>query len=145
MLSLADNFIKFLAGHSDLLGGAIVCKSKEIRLDVKKQRNTFGNVMGNLEAWLLLRSLRTLKIRVLAQSETACEVAAWLEKQLVEKTEHGTFIKHVWHPSLPSSESYELCKKQMKAAPGIMSLELHTSEIAAAVVKQFKVYVCSIL
>ncbi|KAF8592776.1 cystathionine gamma-synthase [Ramaria rubella] len=69
---------KYLGGHSDLLSGVLVVPTKEEWLELWEVRTYFGNTMGSLESWLLLRSMRTLHLRITRQSETATALAAWL-------------------------------------------------------------------
>ena len=95
--------------------------------------------MGNLEAYLLLRSLRTLQVRVLHQSQTAEVVAKWLQSQIGNEETNMQVIR-VHYPNLePFSEqdttekkklsNYEICQKQMNGkGPGILSFELKTVE-----------------
>eukprot|EP01114_Cavostelium_apophysatum_P019556 TRINITY_DN633_c0_g1_i4.p1 TRINITY_DN633_c0_g1~~TRINITY_DN633_c0_g1_i4.p1 ORF type:complete len:424 (-),score=117.24 TRINITY_DN633_c0_g1_i4:1-1272(-) len=113
---------KYLGGHSDLLGGALITKNLSFLRKLHSQRLNLGSPLGSLECWLLLRSLRTLKMRVQKQSKNAKKVAIFLSK-------HPKVTK-VWHPSLESHPSYELCKKQMKMPPSCFSFELATPEKA---------------
>ncbi|KAH8552179.1 cystathionine gamma-synthase [Umbelopsis sp. PMI_123] len=69
---------KYFAGHSDALGGLLVVKSEKEAESLLRDRNVIGSVLGSLEAWLILRSLRTLKVRVLHQSQTTNSLVAWL-------------------------------------------------------------------
>jgi len=69
---------KYLGGHSDLLGGVLVVKTVEEWKQLLYTRTQCGNVIGSLEAWLLLRSLRTLHLRVPRQSQTGTALAQWL-------------------------------------------------------------------
>jgi len=69
---------KYMGGHSDLLGGVLIAKSAEEWQELRNDRTYLGNMMGSLEAWLLLRSLRTLHIRVPHQSNTATALVKWL-------------------------------------------------------------------
>lgn len=69
---------KYFGGHSDLLAGVLLFKTKEEADKVRNDRTYLGSNIGNMEAWLLLRSVRTLKVRVLQQSKTATELVAWL-------------------------------------------------------------------
>ncbi|KIK65365.1 hypothetical protein GYMLUDRAFT_349168 [Collybiopsis luxurians FD-317 M1] len=71
---------KYLGGHSDLLAGVLVLKSQEEWQSLHEDRTYMGNVMGNLESWLLLRSLRTFHLRITRQSATAGELVQWLNK-----------------------------------------------------------------
>lgn len=71
---------KYFGGHSDLLAGVLIVKSDEEWKKLWNNRTYIGNVMGSLESWLLLRSLRTLHLRVIRQSQTATALAEWLNK-----------------------------------------------------------------
>ncbi|KAJ3368450.1 hypothetical protein GGF31_006411 [Allomyces arbusculus] len=70
---------KYLGGHSDLLGGTVVARSRAVAETLRRERTFLGAVPGNLEAWLLLRSLRTVHLRVPAQAKTATQLATWLQ------------------------------------------------------------------
>lgn len=83
---------KFLGGHSDLLGGVILTRNAGICEGLRSQRTIMGNVMGALESWLLIRSLRTLKIRVWAQSESAFRIAKFLSACSCVQTVHHCSI-----------------------------------------------------
>ncbi|RKP04410.1 pyridoxal phosphate-dependent transferase, partial [Thamnocephalis sphaerospora] len=69
---------KYFGGHSDLLGGLLLTNEQSSADKLYKDRGVLGNMMGSLESWLLLRSLRTLEVRVLRQSATATALATWL-------------------------------------------------------------------
>jgi cystathionine beta-lyase/cystathionine gamma-synthase len=69
---------KFYGGHCDLLGGILVARNIETAEILKIQRRTLGNVMGSLESWLLLRSLRSFHVRIMKQSENAEIIVSWL-------------------------------------------------------------------
>ncbi|KAI9366900.1 pyridoxal phosphate-dependent transferase [Zopfochytrium polystomum] len=144
---------KFLGGHSDLLGGVLVVKDKATRNQLLQQRNAIGNVMGNMEAWLLLRSLRTLEIRVTKQSESATFLAAWLASKT--PTPHPTkpnveiqppppgVVHRVWHAtlSLPSPGDVGPAKASSTDPPallrrwgargsGVLSISFETPKLA---------------
>lgn len=112
---------KFLGGHSDLLGGVICTRSVSDYEKLKIDRTNMGCVMGNMEAWLLLRSLRTLKVRVMQQSQTAAFLSHWL----ISKTEPCLdIIAKVWHASLPDHPGHEAAKRQGKGWSGVLSIEV---------------------
>lgn len=71
---------KYFGGHSDLLCGVLITKTREEWYPLWNDRTYIGNTPGNLESWLLLRSLRTLHLRVPRQSENATALAGWLAK-----------------------------------------------------------------
>ena len=81
-----------------------------------------GNVSGNLESWLLLRSLRTLELRVRQQCTTSERLAAWLES-----APNKPFIARVWHLSRPSHPEHALAKRQMNLYGAMMSIEVTLS------------------
>ncbi|KAF8631531.1 hypothetical protein AX15_002289 [Amanita polypyramis BW_CC] len=97
---------KYLGGHSDLLSGILVVKIMEEWKELFHNRTYMGSMMGSLEAWLLLRSLRTLHLRVPRQSATASALASWLNQ--IANTPSGQsydgvpggMISKVWHTSL---------------------------------------------
>ncbi|KAL1944242.1 hypothetical protein VTO73DRAFT_3427 [Trametes versicolor] len=94
---------KYFGGHSDLLCGVLVAPTLEKWKELWYIRTFLGNMMGSLESWLLLRSLRTLHLRVPRQSENAYELAQWLSKAAGGKSSDGIpagIIEKVWHSSL---------------------------------------------
>jgi len=113
---------KYLGGHSDLLGGVLLCKDEERAKKLRSERTLWGAVMGNLETFLLLRSIRTLSVRVERQVQTAEIVAKWLHSH--------PQVKQVWHPALPSHPSHQLAKQQLKFMPATFSFATKTKEQA---------------
>lgn len=111
---------KYLAGHSDALGGVLVTGNRRLACLLREQREILGAVPGSLETWLTLRSLRTLALRVERQSDTAAEIARWLEPR----------VARVWHPSLSSHPGFELGRRQMRGGGGLLSFELDDAEKA---------------
>ncbi|KAI0307345.1 cystathionine gamma-synthase [Multifurca ochricompacta] len=101
---------KYFGGHSDLLGGVLVVKTLEEWGKLWMDRIALGGVMGSLESWLLLRSLRTLHLRIPRQSSNATVLAQWLNR--IASTPKGQsfdgvaggMIKKVWHSSLQSED-----------------------------------------
>ncbi|OSD04341.1 cystathionine gamma-synthase [Trametes coccinea BRFM310] len=94
---------KYFGGHSDLLCGVLVAPTREKWNELGHIRTFLGNMMGSLEAWLLLRSLRTLHLRVPRQSENAYGLAQWLSKATGGKAYDGIpagIVAKVWHSSL---------------------------------------------
>ncbi|KAF9482495.1 cystathionine gamma-synthase [Pholiota conissans] len=97
---------KYFGGHSDLLAGVLVVKTLEEWNKLHYDRTFLGSMMGSLESWLLLRSLRTLHLRVPRQSASATILAQWLNsvaKTPVGKTYDGIpggVVEKVWHSSL---------------------------------------------
>jgi cystathionine gamma-synthase len=109
---------KFLSGHSDALGGALVARDPALGEALRKARTVSGGVMGALETWLTLRGVRTLSLRVRRQSDTATRLAAFLEPR----------VARVWHPSLASHPGHALARAQMRGGGPVLSVELSTEE-----------------
>jgi len=122
---------KYLSGHSDLLGGVLIVHpllSDVLTCKLLAERNIDGAVMGSLEAWLLLRSMRTFSLRVRRQCQTASIIVKWLEKQRIE----GHKVKKVHHPSLESHPSYSLAAHYLRLPPATFSFELESESQATS-------------
>jgi cystathionine gamma-lyase len=108
---------KYLGGHSDLLGGALVVRDAELGKKLHWLQNATGAVMGPLESFLCSRGVKTLELRVKAQSATALELAHWLEA-------HPRVAK-VHYPGLGSHPTHALAARQMEGGfGGLLSFEL---------------------
>jgi cystathionine gamma-lyase len=103
---------KYIGGHSDLLGGALVVKDKSLYDRLYFLQNATGGVMGPFESFLASRGLKTLELRVREQSRTAQQLAEWLA--------HDPRISRVLYPGLPSHPGHEIARRQMDGAFGAM-------------------------
>jgi cystathionine beta-lyase len=129
---VAHSVSKYLGGHSDLVGGALIT-SKEIMDHLfYHEYQLLGGVMPPYEAWLLMRGLRTLPIRMKAHQESGLKIASFLE-------EHAA-VKKINYPGLPSSPDYQLGKQQLKGYAGLLSFELKDNrfEVVRAVINHLK-------
>lgn len=106
---------KYLGGHNDLLAGAVV-GSSEFLAPIEKARGILGGVGSPHDAYLLLRGLKTLDLRVRRQNENGLRVAQFLEG-------HPT-IRRVYYPGLPSHPDYEIARRQMTGFGGVVSFEI---------------------
>ncbi|KAG0672574.1 hypothetical protein C6P45_000004 [Maudiozyma exigua] len=88
---------KFFGGHSDLLSGVLVVKDQTAAREMRHDRIHLGTIIGNLESFLLMRSLRTFEMRVLQQSKNACKVVKFLEEN---KEKYNKVIRILYHSSL---------------------------------------------
>lgn len=114
---------KYLGGHSDLLAGALVVKDKEVAAQLRTDRIYLGTNIANLEAFLLLRSLRTFEMRIKTQSENATKLVSYLSEH---KAEFPDVIDKIFHSSL-QTESF--VKRQLKGGYGpVFSITLKTKE-----------------
>ena len=112
---------KYLAGHSDVVAGVIIGKAKDIDQIFLNEHALFGAKLAPFEAWLILRSLRTLPIRMKQHQENAMKIAAYLESH--------PKINQVLYPGLKSFKQYELAKKQMTGYSGLLSFILATEDL----------------
>jgi cystathionine gamma-synthase len=116
---------KYLNGHSDLVGGALVtAEDDEAWQRIKSVRSSGGAILGSFEAWLLLRGMRTLFVRVPAQCRSAQRIAGHF---------HGhPRIAEVLYPGLPSFLGHAVAMKQMQGGfGGMLSLRVQGGEAAA--------------
>lgn len=112
---------KYLNGHGDVVSGVIAGSRKRIRKILEEQYMTFGGIIGPMEAWLIMRGLRTLELRLERSSQSAEKVVDFLVSSDKVKAIHYPF--HSSHPQ------YELAKKQMRFSGGLFTLELHTNDM----------------
>ena len=125
---------KSIGGHSDLLGGALVVRDAELGTRLHWLQNATGAVMGPLECFLCSRGLKTLELRVQAQSATALELAEWLATQ--------PQVRRVLYPGLPGHPGHALAARQMTGGFGtIVSFEIAGSaEDARRVVESTRLF-----
>ncbi|KAL1406260.1 hypothetical protein Q8F55_007956 [Vanrija albida] len=126
---------KYLGGHSDLLCGVVAVAPRHAAWydALKEDRYLLGGVMGSLEGWLGLRSLRTLALRVKRQSETATALVAWLEAQRQAPGSAANVVSRVQHASLQpeAGEEGSWLRQQMPHGFGpVFALWLETDDDA---------------
>jgi len=107
---------KYINGHSDVIGGAVVTNNEELYQDLKFHQNAAGAVPGPFDAWLTLRGIKTLPIRMRQHQENAYTVAKFL-------TEHAR-VERVYYPGLASHPDYELAKRQLSGFGGMVSFQI---------------------
>ena len=113
---------KYLDGQGRVLGGAVLGNKKTLE-GVYQFLRTAGPTMSAFNAWVFLRGMETLKIRMEAHSANALEIARWLESQ--------PNVARVFYPGLPSHPQHELAKKQQKTGGGIVTFEVKGGREAA--------------
>jgi cystathionine gamma-synthase/cystathionine gamma-lyase len=104
---------KYLGGHSDVVGGAIITSSQELYENLKFHQNAVGGVPGPFDSWLVLRGLKTLAVRMREHEKNAMAIAQFLEKH--------PKIEKVVYPGLPSHPQHNLARSQMKGFGGMLS------------------------
>ena len=115
---------KFMGGHSDIMGGALVFRNDSELADLLQRRRTLsGAVLSPFNAWLIARGLQTLDCRLERHSANALRVARMLESHpAVERTNY---------PFLESSPGYDIAKRQMRSGGGMLSFEMAGGRDAA--------------
>jgi len=104
---------KYLNGHSDVVGGAVVTKDKGLYDKIQFLQNATGSVPGPFDCFLVLRGIKTISIRMERHEVNAMKIAQFLERH--------PKVRSVIYPGLKSHPQYELAKKQMSGAGGIIS------------------------
>ncbi len=105
---------KYLGGHSDVVAGALMTSDARLAERLKFTQNAVGAVPGAMDCFMLLRSTKTLHVRMQRHCENAMTIAAHLQKH--------PKIENVIYPGLPSHPQHELAKKQMRAFGGMISV-----------------------
>jgi cystathionine beta-lyase/cystathionine gamma-synthase len=103
---------KYIGGHSDLMGGALVVRDKQVFDELYFVQNATGAIMGPFESFLASRGLKTLELRVREQSRTAQALAEWLASH--------PQVARVLYPGLPNHPGHEIAARQMEGAFGAM-------------------------
>jgi cystathionine gamma-synthase len=106
---------KFLGGHADALGG-VVCGPRELVERIFHFREINGASLHPMAAYLLLRGMKTLHLRIRQQNESALRIAEWLENQ--------PLVEQVFYPGLESHENHDIAVSQMRGFGGVLSFKL---------------------
>lgn len=114
---------KYLGGHSDVVGGAVVTSDKEIYETLRFHQNAVGAVPGPFDCWLVLRGLKTLGLRMKAHEANATKVAYFLENH--------PRVEWVLYPGLASHPHHALAQRQMACFGGMVSFEVRGGSKAA--------------
>lgn len=120
---------KYLGGHSDILAGALASSNENMEKIWHVAKN-FGGTLSDFMVWMLERSLKTLALRVKAQTRNAKRMSKFLEN-------HND-IQNVYYPGLKSHPQYELAKSQMRGFGGMLSFELNAELDAMQFLKELK-------
>ncbi|MEC0343310.1 cystathionine beta-lyase [Peribacillus frigoritolerans] len=112
---------KFLSGHSDVVAGLAVVKDPELAARLGSLQNSFGAVLGVQDAWLVMRGLKTLSVRMEHSQKGAEKIAAYLKEQ--------PLVKKVYYPGLADHPQHAIQKGQSLGAGAVLSFELESEEI----------------
>lgn len=114
---------KYIGGHSDVVGGALVTNDEELDEEFAFLQNGAGAVPGPIDAYLTMRGLKTLVLRMQRHSENACAVAEFL-------ADHPS-VSSVLYPGLPSHPGHEIAARQMRGFGGMVSVRMRAGRRAA--------------
>lgn len=123
---------KYLGGHSDLVSGVVATNRDDVADELRFLQNATGAVPGPFECWLLLRSVKTLALRMEQHCANAIKVAQFCENHPA--------VQKIYYPGLPSHPQHELAKTQMKNFGGMISIDLGSMENALAFSRSVKVF-----
>jgi cysteine-S-conjugate beta-lyase len=127
---------KFLSGHSDVVAGLAVVKDEELGKRLYSLQNSFGAVLGVQDAWLVLRGLKTLHVRLEQSQKSALKIAEFLEEHpLIEK---------VYYPALKNHPQHELQQEQAAGAGAVLSFDLYDEEALRIFVSNVKLPVFAV-
>jgi cystathionine gamma-lyase/cystathionine beta-lyase/cystathionine gamma-lyase/homocysteine desulfhydrase len=125
---------KFINGHSDSVGGAVISNSDELGEKIGFLQNAVGAILSPMDSFLVLRGVKTLAVRMKRHEENGNAVAHYLSN-------HAK-VKKVYYPGLPDHPQYELAKRQMSGFGAMIAFELGSLENAAAFLN--RVRLCSL-
>jgi len=124
---------KYVAGHSDLMLGAVVSNDKALAERIDATQYALGNALSADDAWLALRGLRTLPVRMAQHASNAMQVAQYLQSR--------SDVVRVYHPALPSDPGHALWQRDCTGSNGLLTVELNrpseTGRIVADALKLF--------
>lgn len=125
---------KYLNGHSDSVGGAVVTTTDELGQKIGFLQNAAGGILSPFDSFLVTRGIKTLAVRMRQHDENGREIAAWIAAQ--------PKVVKVYYPGLPEHPQHELAKRQMSGFGGMISFELGSYEKAKAFLD--RVRLCSL-
>ncbi|GGK21826.1 cystathionine gamma-synthase [Caldalkalibacillus thermarum] len=123
---------KYLGGHSDVVAGLAVVKDDNMAERLHHIQNSTGGVLGPQDAWLLIRGIKTLGVRMRAHEENAREIANYL----VSRPD----IKAVFYPGLPNHPGHEVQKRQARGFGGMLSFDVGSGKRAEEVLSKVKYF-----
>ncbi len=123
---------KYLNGHSDVIGGILLTNDEKIHDRLRYVQNAMGAVPSPFDCWLILRSTKTLAVRMQRHNENAVKFAKHLEA--------SGYCKKIYYPGLPSHPQHELAGKQMRGYGGMISADFGDVETAKKILKNVKIF-----
>lgn len=127
---------KFLSGHSDVVAGLAVVKDEELAKRLGFLQNSFGAVLGVQDAWLVLRGLKTLHVRLQHSALAAQKIAEFLANQ--------DWVEKVYYPGLEDHPQYELQIQQASSAGAVLSFEIKNEALFRTFIENVKIPVFAV-
>lgn len=121
---------KYLGGHNDLCAGVLVAREGDLGERLYFLQNSTGAILPPLDCWLLLRSLKTLSLRIERHCKNAMVVARWLEQQ--------PNVTDIYYPGLQQHPGHELSRKQASGFGGMISFRVESEELARTVLNRLR-------
>lgn len=128
---------KYINGHGDVVGGICTVKDSKLGAIIRTHRKDLGAILSPFDAWLCLRGVRTLPVRMELHDKNAMAVARFLKSH--------PKIKSVMYPGLEDFPGHVVAKKQMTGFGSTFSFETHTKEAAAKLMEKLKVCTLAVL
>lgn len=123
---------KYLNGHSDMVGGALITSRDDVGERLGFLQNAAGGVPGPFDCWLALRGVKTLPLRMRQHCHNAAAIATWLAER--------TDITRVYYPGLPDHPQHDLARRQMSGFGGMISIEMGDTARARKVVESVRIF-----
>jgi cystathionine gamma-lyase len=119
---VVHSMTKYIGGHSDVVGGALVGRDAALYERLKFIQNAYGAILGPFDSWLTLRGIKTLAVRMERHCQSAMQVARFLAR--------SPKVQKVYYPGLPEHPQRELAERQMRGFGGIVSFDLGSLDAA---------------
>jgi len=123
---------KYLAGHNDVVAGAVVARTPELSEQIAFLQNAVGGILGPQDAWLTLRGIKTLALRVAKQQENALALAEWLCRH--------PHVRRVYYPGLPSHPGREVLLREKSGWGGMIAFEVDDASRVPAILENVRVF-----
>jgi len=127
---------KFLSGHSDIIAGLTVTADEKIGQDLYFIQNSFGNILGVQDCFILLQNMKTTDVRFSRSTESAQKIAEFLDT--------NALVEQVYYPGLASHPGYKIHQNQTTSAGAVLSFRLPSYEAAKALVEAMKIPVFAV-
>lgn len=123
---------KYINGHSDVIGGILITNNEKIHERLRYIQNAAGAIPSPFDCWLILRSTKTLAVRMERHNKNAIELVNFLSKSGI--------AKKIYYPGLSSHPYHELAKKQMSGFGGMVSADLEDENLTKKLLKNVKIF-----